>query len=76
MRPKAETSRLRMKAETSGLRPKAETRWLRLKAKKGGVLVRRNWDLISGRQGGVFWSSFWSSFWKYMGLEVIRKKKF
>ena len=33
-------------------------------------------DLISGRQGGVFWSSFWSSFWKYMGLEVIRKKKF
>ena len=58
MRPKAETSRLRMKAETSGLRPKAETRWLRLKAKKGGVLVRRYWDLISGRQDGVFWSSF------------------
>ena len=29
------------------------TGWLRPKAKKGGVLVRRNWDLISGRQGGV-----------------------
>ena len=41
-------------------------------AKKGGVLVRRNCDLISGHQGGVFWSSFW----KYIGLEVIRKKKF
>ena len=50
MRPKAETSRLRMKAETSGLRPKAETRWLRLKAKKGGVRVRRNWDLITGQE--------------------------
>ena len=43
---------------------------LRLKAKKGGVLVRRNWDPISGRHGGVFWSSFW----RYMVLEVIRKK--
>ena len=39
-----------MKAETSGLRPKAETRWLRLKAKKGGVRVRRNWDLITGQE--------------------------
>ena len=59
----------------------------------GGVLVRRNWDLITGqerwsssqeklgpnyrpRKEEFFWSSFWSSFWKYMGLEVIRKKKF
>ena len=24
------------------------------RAKKGGVLVRRNWDPISVRQGGVF----------------------
>ena len=43
---------------------------LRPKAKKGEVLVRRNWDPISGRHGGVFWSSFW----RYMVLEVIRKK--
>ena len=52
------------------LRPRAETSGLRPKAKKGGVLVRRNWDPISGRHGGVFWSSFW----RYMVLEVIRKK--
>ena len=40
---------------------KAEGRdkWVKAEGQEGGVLVRRNWDSISGHRGGVFWSSFW-----------------